>query len=142
MNGDGDRTGSVMNPWNILGWIFDALGACALAYCIWVAGEITELKEWRAETAGNRWNSQMQADFAAKQTVEFARMWQEMAAMKTDWLKSINEVNLKLAQLPGTLQVPPKWWEDYVRQNLQDHNDRLRVLEEKNSPVNRKGTEP
>lgn len=128
MNGDA-KAG--LNPWTILGWIFDALGASALAFCVWMATEIADLKEWRAETSGNRWSSLNQVDYAQKQTAEITRIWQEMAIMKTDWLKSIGEVNLKLAQLPQSLQVPPKWWEEYVRENIRSHDDRLKALEKR-----------
>ena len=116
-----DGVKQAVNPWTILGWIFDALGAAALAFCVWMASEIADLKEWRAETAGNRWNSQMQADYATKQAAELTKIWQEMASMKADWIKSIGDLNLKLAQLPITLE--------YVRDNLRGHDARLNALE-------------
>jgi hypothetical protein len=130
---EGERT---MDPWKILGWIFDALGALALGFCIWMATEITDLKVWRAETAGNRFTAGMQADYASRQAAEISGIWREMANMKTEWLREINAMNLKLTQLPQTLQVPPKWWEDYVRGMLSEHGTRIKELEQQN----KKGT--
>lgn len=130
-------TNDGINPWKILGWLADLMAGIAIAYSIYIGSQLTVLSDkiqdiqvWRAETTGNRWNSQMQADYAAKQTVELTRLWAEIATMKTEWVKSLNEVNIKLASLPATLQLPPKWWEGYVRENLSAHKQRLDILEQ------------
>ena len=115
--------------WKILGWLLDAIAVASLAFIVNLHIRTTQLEMWKAETSGNRWNSQMQADYAAAQARELTKIWGEMSNMKTEWIKGMNDINVKLASLPATLQLPPKWWEDYVRSNLADHNERLKLLE-------------
>lgn len=115
--------------WKVLGWLMDAIAVAGLAFIVNLHIRTTQLEMWKAETSGNRWNSQMQADYAAGQARELTRIWAEMATMKTDWIKGMNDINLKLAALPQSLQLPPKWWEDYVRSNFAEHNARIKELE-------------
>ena len=118
-------------PWKLLGWLIDAIAVAGFAFMVNLNVRTTQLEMWKAETSGNRWNSQMQADYAAAQARELTKIWAEMSNMKTEWIKGMNDINVKLASLPATLQLPPKWWEDYVRNNLADHNERLKLLERK-----------
>ena len=117
--------------WKILGWLMDAIAVAGLAFIVNLHLRTTALEMWKAETSGNRWNSQMHADYAAGQAKELTRIWAEMSTMKTEWIKGMNDINVKLAALPASLQMPPKWWEDYVRSQLADHNERLKDLEKR-----------
>lgn len=58
----------------------------------------------------------------------------QAAAMKLElqnqWLKEISEIRRQIDMLPQTLQIPPQWWEDYVRQEFERVNKRLDAHEQ------------
>ena len=59
----------------------------------------------------------------------------ESEAMKLElqnqWLKEIGEIRRQIDTLPQTLQMPPVWWEQYVRTEFERVNQRLDSHEKK-----------
>jgi len=66
------------------------------------------------------------------------RFTEDMAAkmkleLQNEWLKEISEIRRQIDTLPQTLQMPPVWWEQYVRTEFQRVNERLDA-HERNAP--------
>ena len=51
--------------------------------------------------------------------------------LQNAWLKEVSEIRRQIDTLPQTLQMPPVWWEQYVRSEFQRVNERLDVHERK-----------
>jgi len=115
--------------WRLLGWILDIIAVGALAFSINLHSRITGLELWKAETSGNRWNSNMQAQFASQQAQEHTKLWKQMANDRQQIASDISAIRQSLAKMPD--QLPPKWWEDYVREKLHDTDLRIKQLEKK-----------
>jgi len=51
--------------------------------------------------------------------------------LQNAWLKEVSEIRRQIDTLPQTLQMPPVWWEQYVRTEFQRINERIDVHERK-----------
>jgi hypothetical protein len=56
------------------------------------------------------------------------------AELQSEWLKEISEIRRQIDTLPQTLQIPPPWWEQYVREEFNRMNRRIDVHEGKEKP--------
>ena len=108
--------------WKILPWMADVLCAI-LAFCmleLWstiktVRTDVNTLKEWRAETAGNRWTAGDHAKYADEQNKRIQDILSAIANTQQTWLRDIADIKVVLAMVPRKDELPPKWFQDYVR---------------------------
>jgi hypothetical protein len=71
-------------------------------------------------------------DFAAQGDRFTATQAAQMKAeLQNEWLKEVGAIRRQIDTLPQTLQIPPVWWEQYVRSEFQRVNERLDSHEKK-----------
>lgn len=111
--------------WKILPWIMDIVAALLTAWAVQVNKQMTTLqtemqalKEWRAETAGNRYTAKDHAMFAESNAKELQGLWKEIAGLQQTWLRDMSEIKITLAQLP-------------TKTDIQNLDNRLRAAEER-----------
>ena len=56
------------------------------------------------------------------------------AELQNEWLKEIGEIRRQIDMLPQTIQIPPQWWEKYVREEFIRVNQRLDAHEKEKTP--------
>ena len=93
--------------WKLLPWLADIV--CALL-CFWAVQinielkdqrrEVQALKEWKAETAGNRYTARDHYVYAAATSKEIQVLWARVAETQQTWLNDINDVKVTLANMP------------------------------------------
>lgn len=109
----------------IFPWIMDLAAAGLLAWAAQLNQQITVmqnelqgLKEWKAETAGNRYTAKDHASYAESNAKELQQLWKEIAGLQQTWLRDMGEIKVTLAQLP-------------TKSDLQVLDNRLRAHEER-----------
>jgi hypothetical protein len=120
--------------------IMTGVAITAIPWCIWVTSRIhsMDLSIAKLETfasAGGRFTSEhgqaLRLEIQAQTAAESAKIWQELANIQNRWLKEISAINTQMATLPQTLQLPPRWWEEYVRNEFNNQDKRISLLESK-----------
>ena len=132
-----DETNKWTHVWRV---IVGTVVVTVVPWCVWVTSRIhamdvavSRLQDFaqvgdRFTTAhGDRLKLEVQAEISNN----MSRTWQELAAIKSEWLKELSAINTQIAMIPQTLQIPPKWWEGYVRDEFRKTDERLRQLENK-----------
>jgi len=120
-NSNGDKT--IMSiGMKILPWMADLI--CAFL-CWWAAQvnmelkdmrrDLTSLREWRAEAAGNRWTSSDHTKYADEQNKRTQDILLKMSDMQQTWLRDIADIKITLASVPKKDDLPPMWFRDYVK---------------------------
>jgi hypothetical protein len=119
--------------------ILTAVALTAVPWCIWTTTRIhsMDVSIVKLETfasAGGRFTAEhgqnMRLEIAAQHASENSKIWQELANIQSKWLKEISTLNTQIATMPQTLQIPPEWWEEYVKTEFARHNARIAALEE------------
>jgi len=54
--------------------------------------------------------------------------------LQNEWLKEISEIRRQIDVLPQTLQIPPPWWESYVKGEFKRLEQRIEAHEGKATP--------
>ncbi len=97
--------------WKILAWMADALCALLCYYAVQVnreikimSKEIQDLREWRAETAGNRYTAKDHNAYAEQQAREFQIVRASMADMQAQWLKDVSDIKVSLTRIETKLE--------------------------------------
>jgi uncharacterized membrane protein len=54
--------------------------------------------------------------------------------LQNEWLKEISEIRRQIDLLPQTLQLPPIWWEQYVKGEIKRLEDKIGAHEQKERP--------
>jgi uncharacterized membrane protein len=54
--------------------------------------------------------------------------------LQNEWLKEISEIRRQIDVLPQTLQIPPAWWEQYVKGEFKRLEQRIEAHEGKATP--------
>ena len=110
----------------------------AIPWCVWVtnrihAMDITVTKLESFASVGGRFTVDnghaLRLEMQHYTTIEASNLWKELASTKTQWLKEIADLNTRIAMLPQTLQIPPKWWEDYVKNEFDKVDRRMTAIE-------------
>jgi hypothetical protein len=91
-------------------------------FTIWVAASLFELKA--QANVGRRFTGEM-ADSMAMQLN--ATVDSKLNMLAGTIAKDITDIRIALQAMPK--ETPPKWWEDYVRENIKAHDERLKRLE-------------
>lgn len=100
--------------WKILPWLMDLLCAILLAWAaklhsdladlhrelLNVGAEVQLLKEWRAETTGNRYTSKDHVAYAESNAKEMQLLWKEIASLQQTWLRDMTDIKVLLARMP------------------------------------------
>ena len=50
--------------------------------------------------------------------------------LQNEWLKEVSEIRRQIDLLPQTLQIPPVWWEQYVKAEIERVEARIDKLEQ------------
>ena len=116
--------------WKMFGWLMNLMAVTALGWALALGTRVSDIELWQASTSANRYTAQDHNIYATQMAQENARVWQEMANMKTEWLRQINEINLQLTGLPAKLEIPPKWWEQFVRDELRKNSEAIQKLQD------------
>ena len=108
--------------WRLLPWMADLLCAMLTWWAVQVNAEIKEirkdviiLREWKAETSGNRYTSADHVKYAQSQAEQIASILLRIADMQQLWLREVSEIKVVMAQLPKRDELPPQWFRDYVK---------------------------
>jgi hypothetical protein len=108
--------------WKLLPWVADALCAMLCYYAFQfnvelkeIRKDVVELREWRAETAGNRWTAGDQTLYSQKQAEELSKVWNKISEIQQTWLRDVSDIRIQLGQLPKRDELPPQWFRDYVK---------------------------
>lgn len=109
----------------LFSWLMDLVAVGLLAWATQLNQEIQAtrtdvqaLKEWRAETAGNRYTAKDHALYAESNSRELQQLWKEIAGLQQTWLRDMAEIKITLAQLP-------------TKTDIQNLDNRLRAAEER-----------
>ncbi len=96
--------------WKLLAWGADALCALLCYYAVQVnrelksmSSDIQELREWRAETAGNRYTVKDHNTYAEQQAREFQLLRANMSDMQQQWLKDIGEIRVAIMRIETSM---------------------------------------
>ena len=118
--------------------IMTAVAITAIPWCVWATTMIHSMDVSIAKLdtfarAGGRFSAEhgqtLRLEIMAAQAAENARIWQELASIQGKWLKEISALNTQIATLPQNLQLPPEWWEKYVRGEITDLDRRIAAIE-------------
>jgi hypothetical protein len=118
--------------------ILTAVAVTAIPWCVWATSRIHSMDVSVAKlemfaSAGGRFTAEhgqnLRLELAAQQALENTKIWQELANIQGKWLKEISTLNTQIATMPQTLQLPPKWWEEYVKSEFARHENRITALE-------------
>jgi hypothetical protein len=118
--------------------VLTAVAVTAIPWCIWATSRIHAMDVAVAKldtfaAVGGRFTQEngqtLRLELMAHHAAENAKVWQELAAIQSKWLKEISILNTQIATLPQSLTLPPKWWEEYVKTELTRHDQRISVLE-------------
>lgn len=108
--------------WKIVPWFMNLVCALLTAWAVRVNEQLTDiqkevqsLKEWRAETAGNRYTAKDHVAYADGQAKEIQGLWSKIADLQQVWLKDMGEIKIALASVPKRDENPPQWFRDYVK---------------------------
>lgn len=101
--------------WKILPWVANAL--CGLL-CWWalgmnvelkaIASDVAALREWRAETSGNRYTAQDHAKFAELSAKEHTDLWKANAQLRQEWILELSKVREELGKITTQLSLHDK----------------------------------
>jgi hypothetical protein len=97
--------------WRLLPW----LGNIVIAFLVWWAAQVNgqlaniqldvqALREWRAETAANRFTSHDHARFAQTQAQEQLRLWQAVAELQREIMGAVGEIKTSVSNIETRLQ--------------------------------------
>jgi hypothetical protein len=117
-----NRLGTVHGAWLILFKAVLAMAPFGMAFAVWVTSNIFRMQAWMAE--GPRYT---QTHANTLETRLTAATDAKLATLAGSLKDDLTAIKLSLSDLPKT--TPPKWWEDWVRENIKDHDDRLKALE-------------
>jgi hypothetical protein len=118
--------------------ILTAVAVTAIPWCVWATSRIHSMDVSVAKlemfaSAGGRFTAEqaqtLRLEIAAQHASENTKIWQELANIQSRWLKEMSTLNTQIATMPQQLQLPPKWWEDYVRSEFERLNGRITSLE-------------
>ena len=107
--------------WKILPWMADLICALLVWWAYEINGELRDLRdeqrgikadvasirEWRAETAGNRYTSKDHVAFAEQNAKEFQLVRADMSELKQQWLKEVGEIRVALVRLEAKMEAKP-----------------------------------
>lgn len=118
--------------WKILPWLMDLLCAILLAWAaklhtnlsdlhnnlMSIDNEVQLLKEWRAETAGNRYTSKDHVVYAEANAKEMQLLWKEIAVLQQTWLRDMTDIKVMLARMPTKDDIGSI--DNRLRQHIED----------------------
>ena len=107
--------------------LLTVIAVTAVPWCVWATARIhhIELGVRELETfaaVGGRFTQEN------ARTLRLELMSLHAAELATVW-KELNTLNTQVATLPQTLTIPPKWWEEFVRTELNRLDRRISTLE-------------
>ena len=115
--------------WKVLPWIMDLVAALLTAWAVQVnqqlgkmQADVQALKEWKAETSGNRYTVKDHVTFAESNAKELQQLWMKIAEMQQTWLRDMGDIKIALAQLPTKADIQT------IDTRLRDHEQKQSAL--------------
>lgn len=103
---NGDEADIKNIGWKLVPWLADIVCAFLVYYAFQVNAQLASLrddmqslKEWKAETTGNRYTSRDHVSYADQVQGEFSKVWSRMAEMQQSWLRDVGDIKVLLARL-------------------------------------------
>lgn len=116
------RLGLVHGIWLVLFKVSLLLLPFGIGWGVWVTGEVYKAQAWMS--LGPRFTPAHASEMEIRTRAETDR---KIEALARTIAADISDIKLSISKLPT--EVPPKWWEDYVRENFASHDRRIRELE-------------
>lgn len=117
-----NRLGTIHGFWLLLFKAVLASMPLVLAWGIWVTSNVFEYRSW--QSLGPRFTQDQAASLETRVMANTeAKITILAGALKDD----LHTIKLKLAEFPK--ELPPKWWEDWVRAKFLEHDERLQKIE-------------
>ena len=96
-----------------------------LPWMVWVTSHVYRTKNWMDQ--GPRYTQVHANTLEMRMT---ALVDSKLAVLSSQIKDDLATIKLQLAKMPE--QLPPKWWEDWVRERVKEHDERIKQLEQKN----------
>lgn len=119
-----NRIGLMHGRWVVLFKVSLVLMPAFLAWMGWVTANIYYQKSWMS--LGPRFTP---SHAEALETRIVANNDRKLELLARTITEKLDQINVTLAALPK--EIPPRWWENYVREQLNDHETRIKKLEQK-----------
>lgn len=108
--------------WKILPWLMDIVCALLMAWAVQLNKQVGEIqrdvqsiKEWRAETTGNRYTARDHAVYSDTVNKEFQSIWSKFSDLQQTWLNDVSAIKVSLAQMPTRMDI--KALDDRIREH-------------------------
>jgi hypothetical protein len=119
------RLGTVHGVWVLLFKIALAGMPLFAFWATWVTSNIWRIQTWMSQ--GPRYTQTNATILEAQITSQTDA---KLSTLNSQVMTELNNIKMSLAKLPE--QLPPKWWEDWVRERVKEHDERIKQLEQKN----------
>ena len=120
-----NRLGTIHGAWL---WMFKvalAMTPFAIGWGVWVTTNIFEYRAW--SDLGPRFTPANAEAMELRLTAGTDRKIEILASVIR---KDLDEIKTRISELPK--ESPPKWWEDFVRERILEHGERIKALEQRN----------
>ena len=115
--------------WKLLPWMADLVCGLLVWWAVQINAQIKEiqaqdllfredisaLREWRAETSGNRYTAGDHVKYADVQAQHIQAILTRISDLQQTWLVEVAGIKVQLAQMPKKDDLPPPWFREYVK---------------------------
>ncbi len=88
-----------------------------------VGTRVGSIELWRAERKANEWNLSMQMDHERSANVKFEEIREEAVVNQKFIVGQLAAIRIAIARLPD--EIPPEEWVSYVKERLDNADDRI-----------------